>query len=157
MGGVGFVDFNHKPAIGTGGLGGCSVVILASQYGAILAHIPPRLDLTSNDDPYAGDRNVRRMMGLVTQEHDKYKPLGWFPDNDTVLVCAWFQGELALRDQVEIMYEALEALGYKPNIQTYHVPGDQSSPGQGTVHVDSETRKTNGKPTIYVEDEPVHL
>ncbi|KAL4968813.1 uncharacterized protein BDV14DRAFT_166789 [Aspergillus stella-maris] len=31
---VKFVDFRDYPVIGTEGLGGCSVVMLASQYGA---------------------------------------------------------------------------------------------------------------------------
>ncbi|KAL2851370.1 hypothetical protein BJX68DRAFT_266282 [Aspergillus pseudodeflectus] len=154
MGGVEFVAFNTKPAIGTIGLNSCSVVIIASQHGAILAHIPPRLNLTS-DDLHEGDRNVRRMMGLVKAEHDRYKPLGWFPDNETVIVCAWFQGALALEDQVQIMYESLQELGCKPMFQTYEVPVDQSRRGQGTVLVTSLTRMANGKPTIYIQDRPM--
>jgi surface antigen len=44
---------------------------------------------------------------------------------------------------------SLQELGYVPIIKAYHVPGDLSRQGQGTVLVDSETRTASGKPMIY--------
>ena len=52
MGGVRLVQFQSIPAIGTEGLGSCSVVLIASSKGAILAHIPPRPSM-DNTDPLA--------------------------------------------------------------------------------------------------------
>ncbi|KZM22327.1 hypothetical protein ST47_g6526 [Ascochyta rabiei] len=58
MGGVEFVPFDKTPSVGTRDLAGCSVVIVASQYGAILAHIPPRPENALPSDTSAGDRNI---------------------------------------------------------------------------------------------------
>lgn len=58
---------------------------------------------------------------------------GYFPLTDTAVVCAWFQGAVALPDQVEIMTLSLRQLGLNPVIRTYYVPGNRNLPGQGTV------------------------
>lgn len=60
MGQAQFLDFREKDAIGTKGLGSCSVMVIASAHGAILAHIPPQPQATNN--PTSGDANVQLMM-----------------------------------------------------------------------------------------------
>lgn len=148
MGGVQFVSFQQMPAIGTRDLGSCSVVIIASAYGAILAHIPP-MPLQPSPDPFASDNNVRGMMSRVAalyQHHQDH-----FPSADTAVICAWFQGAVALPDQIRIMSSSLRQLGLNPTIRTYHVPGDRSLPGQGTVIAIRSADRTQ----IYVEDRPV--
>jgi hypothetical protein len=152
MGGVQFVAFQQTPAIGTRDLGSCSVVVIASKYGAILAHIPP-LPAQPSADPYAGDNNVRSMMRQVKSLHAHYKSLNYFPDAGTSIICARFRGAVALPDQLQIMQQSLHELGYAPSVRTYDVPGNRTLPGQGTVIVISNA--SNGNPVIYVEDRAI--
>lgn len=63
MGQVKFLDFRQCGAIGMGQLGSCSVVVIASAQGAVLAHIPPQPQPTNN--PTSGDANVQFMMDGV--------------------------------------------------------------------------------------------
>lgn len=55
-----FAAFQQFPAIGTKNLGACSVAIVASKFGAVLAHISPLPHPTA--DPHAGDNHVRSKM-----------------------------------------------------------------------------------------------
>lgn len=90
MGQVQFLDFRQRDAIGTGQLGSCSVVVIASAQGAILAHIPPQPQPTNNLT--SGDANVRSMMdrvGTLYQGNPQF-----FPSTDTVVVCAYFRGQV---------------------------------------------------------------
>lgn len=150
MGGVAIVSFQQKAAIGTRDLGSCSVVLIASAYGAILAHIPPQ-PLQPSPDPFAGDNNVRHMMSRVAALYQQN--IRFFPSADTVVVCAWFNGAVALPDQMNIMTSSLRQLGLNPIVKTYHVPGNRSLPGQGTVIVIKSSDQP--KPQIYVEDRPI--
>ncbi|KAF7718365.1 Uncharacterized protein PECH_001040 [Penicillium ucsense] len=78
---------------------------------------------------------------------------GYFPSADTVVVCAWFNGAVALPDQMEIMSSSLRQLGLSPIIRTYHVPGNRNIPGQGTVIAIKGANQPT--PQIYVEDRPI--
>ncbi|OIW30515.1 hypothetical protein CONLIGDRAFT_668507 [Coniochaeta ligniaria NRRL 30616] len=150
MGEVYPVDFQTTPAIGTSGLGSCSVAAIVSAYGAILAHIPPRpLSPAPEADPYAGDNNVRAMMQRVRELYEENEH--YFPFANTVVVCAVYNGEVALPDQMGIMQEAFRDMGLESATHTYNVPGDRTLPGQGTVIVVSSFlhEETAG---IYVED-----
>lgn len=150
MGHVQFVSFQQMPAIGTRDLGSCSVIIIASAYGAILAHIPPQ-PLQPSPDPFAGDNNVRYMMSRVAALYHQHRDQ--FPSADTAVVCAWFNGTVALPDQLEIMSSSLRQLGLNPVIRTYHVPGNRSLPGQGTVIVIRGNNQSRAQ--VYVEDRPI--
>ncbi|RLL96791.1 hypothetical protein CFD26_106836 [Aspergillus turcosus] len=152
MGGVQFASFQQTRAIGTRGLGSCSVVVVASKYAAILAHIPPLPEQPSTN-PFAGDENVREMMRQVRSLYDHYKQHNFFPDPDTYVVCAFFQGQVALPDQMEIMKRALQEMGSSPRVRTYNVPVDRNRPGHGTVVVLSDQEEA--KPVVYVEDQPI--
>ncbi|UPX20074.1 uncharacterized protein EKO05_0010319 [Ascochyta rabiei] len=90
MGGVEFVPFDKTPSVGTRDLAGCSVVIVASQYGAILAHIPPRPENALPSDTSAGDRNVQQIMNKVAEEYRKWQH--YFPSSDTYAVFAVYDG-----------------------------------------------------------------
>ncbi|KAG7288121.1 hypothetical protein NEMBOFW57_007644 [Staphylotrichum longicolle] len=50
MGEALFVDFRQMAAIGTHRLGSCSVAMVVSEHGAILAHIPPLPSPMSDDE-----------------------------------------------------------------------------------------------------------
>lgn len=150
MGDVQFLSFQQMAAIGTRDLGSCSVVIITSAHGAILAHIPPQ-PLQPSPDPFAGDNNARYMMGRVAALYQQNR--AHFPSAGTAVVCAWFQGAVALPDQLEIMTSSLRRLGLNPVIRTYHVPGNRSLPGQGTVIAIKAANQTRAQ--IYVEDHPI--
>ena len=64
MSGVQFVSFQQKPAVGIRDLGFCSVVVIMSKYGAILAYIPP-LPPQQSADVHAGDNNVQLIMSQI--------------------------------------------------------------------------------------------
>ncbi|EED11693.1 hypothetical protein TSTA_108770 [Talaromyces stipitatus ATCC 10500] len=147
MGGVQFLSFQQQPAIGTRDLGSCSVVLIASAQGAILAHIPPR-PLQPSPDPFAGDNNARNMMNQVATLYQQNR--GYFSSADSVVVCAWYNGAVALPEQTEIMSSSLRQLGLNPTIRTYHVPGNRNLPGQGTVIAIKSANQP--RPQIYVED-----
>ena len=120
MGMVQFVSFQQKPAVGTRDLGSCSVVVIMSKHGAILAHIPP-LPPQQSKDLHAGDNNVRLMMIQVKTLYEHHKT-HHFPEAETVVACAQFRGAVALPDQLVIMQENLRELGHNPTIRTYKEP-----------------------------------
>jgi len=144
MGGVQFVAFQHRHAIGTSGLGPCFAVIIASRYGAILAHIPPLPSATQV--PGAGDNNARFMMSQVQAHYNANQ--NYFPSSETRVICAVYQGQLTLPSQVQIMTSCLQAMGLTPTIKYYAVPVNPLIPGQGKVVV---TSGANG-PSMYHDD-----
>lgn len=151
MGEVDIVNFAVCPAIGTYGLNGCSVALIASPYASILAHIPPRPDLT-NADPHAGDNNTRAIMVAFAQIYQTYAD--FFPTEESYIICAAFaqQNGPALEDHVAIIQAAFLAMGLTPEIRHYEIPVDHGAQGEGTVVV------SNGQdlaPTVYVQDVPV--
>ena len=148
---VQFLDFQQMAAIGTGQLGACSVVVIASAQGAILAHIPPQPRPTNN--PTDGDTNVQSKMDRVgALYHAKQQ---YFRSTDTVVVCAEFRGEVALPSQLNIMRQSLNGLGLTPKIISYEVPGNPTIRGKGTVVI---TKKRDQiKPKIFVEDSQVNV
>lgn len=163
MGGVQFIAFSETSAIGTRGLGSCSVALIVSQHGAILAHIPPLpLKLSSPpasaqsesaSDPYVGDENVRKMMGQVKDLYNHYRSYEYFPSSSTHVVCALYQGAVALPDHLAIMQEAFRQMALDPVTHTYDVPGNRAIPGQGTVIA---TSFLDGRlPSVWVEDKLV--
>ncbi|CAK7231177.1 hypothetical protein SCUCBS95973_007822 [Sporothrix curviconia] len=90
MGDVDIVNFDVCAAIGTYGLNGCSVALVASPYAAILAHIPPRPDLT-DADPNAGDNNTRVIITDFAQLYETH--INFFPDGDNHIIYAVFKGD----------------------------------------------------------------
>ena len=144
MGGVQFVAFQQKQAIGTSGLGSCSAVIIASRFGAILAHIPPLPSATQA--PGAGDNNARYMMSQVQAHYNANR--NYFPSSETRVICAMYMGQVALPSQVEIMKSYLQVMGLVPTVKYYSVPVNPNIPGQGTVVV---TTGPNG-PLMYHDD-----
>ncbi|RAK97335.1 uncharacterized protein BO80DRAFT_437902 [Aspergillus ibericus CBS 121593] len=86
MGEVAAVSFHDTVAIGTMGLGSCSVIIIASADGAILAHIPPRPPTALLSDVNAGDNNVRRMTQRVPELYRRHRNEYFSRPTDTVIV-----------------------------------------------------------------------
>lgn len=150
------VDFRQMAAIGTHRLGSCSVAMVVSEHGAILAHIPPLPSPMSDDelagDPDAGSENVHAMMRRVRELHGSCQ--AWFLTATAHVVCAWYQGAVALPDQLAIMQGHFREMGLEPAIHYYVVPGDLDKLGKGTVMAISSAPGTY--PAIYVEDSPVN-
>ncbi|KAF2793656.1 hypothetical protein K505DRAFT_189519, partial [Melanomma pulvis-pyrius CBS 109.77] len=128
---VEFVAFSQKSAIGTRDLAGCSVVVIASAYGAILAHIPPR-PIPNTSDPYAGDQNVQRLMERVGSLYDQQR--NYFPNTDTYAIFAIYNGGVALPDQKKIIEDKITQMGLQPfNSILYITPRDPTNQAHGTV------------------------
>lgn len=151
MGGIQFVPFDLFNAVGTRDLGGCSVVIIASIYGVIMAHIPPRPPQTPPDDGTAGANNARYMMSRVAALYQQHR--AYFPSTDTIVFCAWHKGTVGLPDQLDIMRLSLQQMGLNPIIRTYHAPGNRNIPGQGTAIIIKSPN--SNRPHIYLEDHAV--
>ncbi|KFY17548.1 hypothetical protein V492_00591 [Pseudogymnoascus sp. VKM F-4246] len=131
---VKFLQFGVKglTSIGTKDLKGCSVVMIVSPQAAILAHIAPLPPNSNPSDPEAGDRHCQMKM-------------------DDVL-CAVFQGEVALPDQQNIMQNSLAKMGLRPSSLTYSIERQRNlHPYQGTAFIDG----SKGDPNMYVEDKIV--
>lgn len=151
MGRVMFISFRNTSAIATEHLGSCSVVVIASVYGAILAHIPP-LPNEVTTDPYAGDRQAQSFMGQVANLFQQN--ISFFPSPQGVVVCAMYNGAVALPTQRDIMSSSLQRMGLRPTVRTYNVPAYQNFAGRGTV-IAFGPSPTNPQPLIYVEDRPI--
>jgi hypothetical protein len=150
MGGVEFIPFSLKSSGGTRDLAGCSVVIVASQYGTIIAHIVPRPPTAHPLDTTAGDRNVQAVMNRVGEIYEERR--NYFPSADTYSIFAVFDGKVALNDQKRIIEDKIESLGLAPfNTCLYITPRDPTNAGHGTAFVDSLGRG-NRNPHVYVED-----
>jgi hypothetical protein len=146
---VKFLPFTEKPSIGTRDLAGCSVVVIASIYGAILAHIPPR-PIPNTPGASDGDRNVARLMAEVESLFNQNK--NFFPEADTYSIVAVYGGQIALPDQKEIIESKIGDMGLKPfNGILYVTPRDPTNSAHGTVFVDAYNRGTQ-KPLVYTED-----
>lgn len=151
MGDSQFVPFDKFSAVGTSGLGGCSVVIIASAYGVILAHIPPQPPQAQQSNKLAGDNNARDMMSRVAALYQEHRAS--FPSSDTIVFCAWHNGTVGLPDQLNIIRLSLQQMGLNPIIKTYHAPGNRNIPGQGTAIIIKY--HNSNRPHIYLEDRPV--
>jgi hypothetical protein len=146
MGGIGIVYFQNTRAIATEHLGSCSVVIIASAHAAILAHIPPNQATT---DPYAGDRQAQSFMNQVAALYQQN--ISFFPSAQGLVVCAVYNGSVALPSQRDIMSSSLLRMGIRTTVRTYTVPTYGNVAGRGTV-IAFGPSSTNPQPLIYVED-----
>ncbi|OAA63289.1 hypothetical protein SPI_03452 [Niveomyces insectorum RCEF 264] len=152
MDGIDFVDFQVLSAIGTRNLNSCSVVVITSEKGAILAHIPPRPCYASATDPFAGDNYAREMMSRVQELYERGVTHGYFaaaPSSGHV-VCAILESKTALPDQVAIIQNALHDIGLDSATHTYKVPVVRNVVGYGTVMVVSDGQPGR-MPSVYVD------
>lgn len=148
MEGIMFVSFQNTSAIATEHLGSCSVVVIASPFAAILAHIPP-LPNRATTDPNAGDKQAQTYMNQVA--HLYQQNISFFPSAQGVVVCAVYNGSVALPSQRDIMSSSLQRMGIRTTIRTYKVPTYENFAGRGTV-IAIGPSPANPHPLIYVED-----
>ncbi|KAL8970980.1 MAG: hypothetical protein Q9197_003520 [Variospora fuerteventurae] len=143
---------NETSAIGTYALRACSVVLVASQVGAVLAHIAP-----------LGDEYVRRMMDRFNSLYQPRAVSHFGAERHPWVVIGLMHtgdGDAyteALPDMNLIINERLMAMGLQPSSSDYKfklrlAQDSPQFPGKGTVLVDAK----NGLLKIYVEDQLVH-
>ncbi|KAL8961497.1 MAG: hypothetical protein Q9193_001956 [Seirophora villosa] len=147
-----FQDFSGLTSvIGTYALRSCSVVIVASRLGAILAHIAP-----------LGDDYARSMMDRFEDLYQLKLESHFGKDRHPWLVTGLMQigghtYEEALADTNVIINKRLVIMDLEPSSMnyTFQLRSAQDSPqfpGKGTVFVDGK----DGILKIYVEDQLVH-
>ncbi|KAF3032334.1 hypothetical protein E8E11_000483 [Didymella keratinophila] len=137
-----------KPCIGTDQLGPCSVVLIASRYATILGHVAPLPPVPDPNDKDPGSNHVRKFMNAfvkLCRENKQYFP----SDTASGVVCAIYDGEVALPDQQRIMHDRLSREGLSVHTSTnYVVPFTAVHPDRGSVFVDSNN-SDNVK--VYIE------
>ncbi|KAI4135348.1 MAG: hypothetical protein LQ341_005893 [Variospora aurantia] len=154
MNDIQFQQFSEQTtAIGTYALRACSVVIVASRVGAIVAHVAP-----------LGDDATMRMMDEFKNLYQTYRLSHFGAERHPWVVTGLMHtgiGDLyadGLPDMTTIINERLMAMGLQPSSSNYkfsvriaeHSP---QFPGKGTVMVDA----ANDQLKIYVEDQLVHI
>ncbi|KAF2753938.1 hypothetical protein EJ05DRAFT_504535 [Pseudovirgaria hyperparasitica] len=146
MNDFGLVIFSKIPGIGTDNLGSCSVIVIVSSKGAMLGHVAPRPDDSSEDDPYAGNNHVESFMDRMLSKYKKHrKALG---DSSSLVICAIYKSSVALLEQQQIMERKLSDKGLSVDLtETYNVPTGNDHDDRGSVFVDA----TSGEIKVYVE------
>jgi hypothetical protein len=147
-----FVSFQgRRRCIGTSDLNSCTVVMIVSQLGAILAHISPNPN-TDLSNLSAGDQHLERLMNDVAHLYNQYS--SHFPQGrKSWVVSAVYQSEIALPGQIEIIGRTFRRLGLTYKTAYYDVLDSDAprGPAKGTVFIDGR----GPEPLIYVEDQLV--
>jgi hypothetical protein len=148
MDGLDCVVFSQIPCIGTDRLGGCSVILIISPFAAILAHIPPQPSNPDINDLEAGDRHAKASMERVTTYYRQFQ--GLFPaTSHSWVVCAVFEGAVAVPDQQRIMQAELWNIGLPVDTNhTYRIPFTGKHRDSGAVFVDGSGHTIE----VYVEE-----
>ena len=148
---VRFTQFSAVQAVGTQNLNGCTAVAVVSNFGTILAHIPPLPFPTPNPD--AGIQNLRARMAEVVTLYQHYQNL-FPPGAASLVVMAIFGGQIALPDHIHETRQILSQYNLTPKFSVYEVTqGGHPGPAAGTVFIDAR----QGQPVVYVEDRQVNL
>ncbi len=128
-------------------------ITVTSQHGAILAHIAPQPPMTDPQNEHAGDENVQALMSQVASLYTQRQT--YFPVADTFVVCAFYEGEVALPDQKRIIEGNISQMGLlQLSSLLYDVPTNRANPGQGSTLIDAKEH-VGQKPAVYVEDKLV--
>lgn len=140
-----------KIFLGTEDLNGCTAVVIVSKNAAILAHISPRPS-GQNTNQATGDTHVKAKMqqlrNLLGQHLNDFKQ-----GTGGVVVYAVYMGEVALRDQKDIIEAQFKSWKLPFQSASYPVlqPGAPRPPAKGTVLVDAGGEA----PVVWVEDKAV--
>ncbi|RMZ77197.1 hypothetical protein DV738_g4462, partial [Chaetothyriales sp. CBS 135597] len=154
---VGFLAFGHqdKRFLLTENLNDSLVVIIASSFAAIGAHIPHRPALTQTTP--SDDENVVRIMNKVARLYTANKKL--FPDpDDVVVIYGAFQGDTdtALPIKKQLAEKCLRQMGMRFPMASYIVKQPFASRAReyGTAFVDGVA---DSRPNIYLADKLIHI
>ncbi|KAL9123544.1 MAG: hypothetical protein Q9217_007031 [Psora testacea] len=137
-------------SIGTDNLRSCSVVLIASQLGAILAHVQPQ----------ASTEQIMDRFAHLYHAHKKQ----YFPEGNEIwlikgLLVKHDGDEEVLKDRNRVIERKLKDMGLsEARVSTYKfkerlASQSPSRPGKATVFVDGKWLR----PIVYVEDRAVNL
>lgn len=137
-------------SIGVCSLSACSVVIIASQYGAIVAHIGPNIEGSSDPDSYK--KLAEQKMDEVSNLYQQYRTC--FPANTkTYVIVATIGGNVLTAEQKDIMTRRMTALGF-PDTAEIHRPVlrfEHDDQPEGTVVVEGDGQKFQ----VLLEDKSI--
>jgi hypothetical protein len=144
--------YNTLKLLGANGLSACSVVVVASSYAALLAHIGPNIE--GDDRPDSFIRLAEHMMSEIERlynEHKKYFP----PNIQRYVIVATINGQVLTDGQRDVMINRLKAMGLPDPAEVHRPiqPPTQSGP-LGTVMVSGIYGAANS-PEILLEDVPL--
>ena len=147
-----FVAFTGKSlrSVGTRNMNGCTIVMIVSQYGAILAHIPPRPAAARDTDPQAGDQQCTQRMSELADIYRTFRRV--FPtDTRSWVVSALWEDEIALPCQRQIIEAKLREMGLNHSSANYRavMPSQSDDNTKGSVFIDARVARP---PQVYVED-----
>ncbi|KAH8430015.1 uncharacterized protein LDX57_007686 [Aspergillus melleus] len=147
-----FSRTHRMNSIGTSNLNGGLVVLMVSDWAAVLAHIPPLPYPTR--DPRAGLNNVRNRMDDFVDEYYRYYQSLPHSHSRTYIVVPLYQGRMALPNHRDTAADELNRNGLpQPRIVYYEVRrGGGGHFASGSVFIDGRDR---GRPEVYVEDRRV--
>ena len=138
--------------LGVRGLSACSVVVLASQYGTIVAHIG--LNILGSTDP-------RLFIDLAHRKMDEVARLYWenlhrfSRGTKTYLIFATFGGLPTSKEQTDIFRQRLRALNLPidrdMSYERPRAPRVNMQGADGTVLVDGR----EDSPVVYLEDRDI--
>ena len=138
--------------VGVRGLSACSVVVLASQYGAIVAHIGP--NVLGSTDPRSFIILAHQKMdevGRLYQQNRQRFPQG----TKTYVIFATFGGTPTSQEQTSIFRQRLQALNLPIDKDVSYERPQLSEVNnkrpEGTVWVDGR----RDFPVVYLEDKVI--
>ena len=143
----------HPVTLGVKGLSACSVIILASDYAAVLAHIGP--NELGSQDPQSFVRLANNKMSELEEIYRKNQRF-FGSDSHAYLIFATFQSKPTSPEQTDIYRSRLKGLGIplvsdKAYERSPKDLVDDDRP-EGTVWV---VKRPNARPTVYLEDRAV--
>ncbi|KAK5150139.1 hypothetical protein LTS14_010402 [Recurvomyces mirabilis] len=140
----------RRVSLGVKGLSACSVVILASDHGAIMAHIGPN---------ELGSRDPRSYLRLANEKMDELESI--FRENQryfgagshAYLIFATFQDKPVSPEQGDIFRARIQSLDVplisdRPYERSTSALIDDDRP-EGTVWI---VKRQDTRPTVYLED-----
>jgi hypothetical protein len=141
--------YNTLKSLGANGLSACSVVVVASSYAAILAHIGPNIEGDDRPDSFIIlAENMMSEIERLYNEHKKYFPL----NTQRYVIVATINGQVLTDGQRDVMINRLKAMGLPDPAEVHRPmqPPTQSGP-LGTVMVSGIYGAANS-PEILLED-----
>jgi hypothetical protein len=147
---ISFTGHTRFRAIGTRDLNGCTVIIVVSEFGALISHISPRPYPTT--DPYAGEVHMRaKIMEVCRKIRNQDGDFYTAGRMKVGILCAAHGGRVGLPHQRRIAEMALQRVCRPQCVRTfsYEVGTVPRTGAKGTVFVDG--RAGFGK--VFVEDQ----
>lgn len=152
---VKFVLFGNSPShrvkLGVRGFSACSVVILASDYGAIVTHVGPNEIGADSNDTQSFKRLAHSKMSELGRLYSQNKRC-FGSDSHAYLVFATINGETVSPEQTAIFTDQLERLGMPLVTRRGYGTSPSSYINTGPAGTLLVERGLNARPIVYLED-----